>query len=58
MPLKRKQPKKSAIAKTGALISDQVANYENHPFFVRKATKAKAFIDTHGLPKDLEKKRR
>ncbi|HEV2480621.1 MAG TPA: hypothetical protein VGS79_13185 [Puia sp.] len=56
MPLKRKQPKKSAIAKTSAILSDQVASYENHPFFVKKAERAKAFIEAHGLPKDLEKK--
>lgn len=54
--LKRKQPKKSAIAKTGAIISDRVGNYEHHPFFVRKAEKAKAFIEAHGMPKEFEKK--
>lgn len=54
MSPKRKQPKKSAIAKTSAIISAQVGSYENHPFFVKKAEKAKAFIDTHGLPEELK----
>jgi hypothetical protein len=56
MSPKRKQPKKSAIAKTNAIISAHVGSYENHPFFVEKAKKARAFIDAHGLPKDLEQK--
>lgn len=54
MSLNRKQPKKSALAKTSAIISAHVGNYANHPHFVKKAEKAKAFIDANGLPKELE----
>jgi hypothetical protein len=54
--LKRKHSKKSAIAKTSAIISDQVGNYQQHPFFVRKAEKAKAFVEAHGIPKEFEQK--
>jgi hypothetical protein len=56
MPIKRKTNKKKAISKTGAIISDRVGNYENHPFFVKKAERAKAFIEKNGLPKELAKK--
>lgn len=55
--LKRKPSKRSSIAKTGAIISDRVGNYRNHPFFVKKAEKARAFIEAHGLPKELEQKK-
>ena len=56
MPLKRKQPKKSAIAQTNAIVSDKVGNYENHPFVIKKAERAKAFIEAHGIPKEFEQK--
>ena len=54
--LKRKQSKRSAIAKTSAIISDRVGNYQQHPFFVRKAEKAKAFVEANGMPKEFERK--
>ena len=53
MSLKKKSTKKAAISKTSAIISDQVGNYEHHPFFVKKAEKAKAFLNANGLPKGL-----
>jgi hypothetical protein len=56
MPLKKKSTKKASIAKTNAIISDQVGNYEHHPFFVKKAEKAKAFLNANGLPKGLSGK--
>lgn len=32
------------------IVSENVGNYEKHPFFVTKAKKAKAFLDRVGLP--------
>ena len=34
-------------------VSDDVGNYEKHPFFVKKANAAKAFLKKVGLPKDF-----
>jgi hypothetical protein len=56
MSLKKKSSKKAAISKTSAIISDKVGNYEHHPFFVKKAEKAKAFLNANGLPKGLSGK--
>ena len=35
-------PAKSKHNKTLAVVDPKVANYEKHPFFVKKATEAKA----------------
>jgi len=32
-------------------VSDTVGNYENHPFFVKKAKEAKEFLKKAGIPK-------
>jgi hypothetical protein len=56
MPVKRKNTKKKALPKIGAIVSDRVGNHENHPFFVKKAERAKAFIEKNGLPKELTEK--
>jgi hypothetical protein len=53
---KRKNIKKKATPKIGAIISDRIGNHENHPFFVKKAERAKAFIEKNGLPKELTRK--
>lgn len=34
-------------------VSKEVDSYADDPFFVKKAEAAKAFIDKHGLPKEL-----
>ena len=53
---KKKPAKKVAKKGTGDIVSDAVGNYEKHPFFVKKATTAKAFLSKVGLPKQLAKK--
>jgi hypothetical protein len=42
--------------KLSAIISEEVGNYENHPFFVKKTAKAKAKLKQVGLPAVLVKK--
>jgi hypothetical protein len=37
-------------------VSNEVGNYEKHPFFVRKAAAAKQLLIKVGLPKELAKK--
>ncbi|GGB23074.1 hypothetical protein [Puia dinghuensis] len=58
MTPEEEQLKQEAIAKTNAIISDRVGNYQNHPFFVKMAERAKAFIEAHGLPKEIEERMR
>jgi hypothetical protein len=36
-------------------IDPNVGNYGKHPFFVKKANEAKAFLKAVGLPKKLAK---
>ena len=55
MPSKAKNSKRNS-ARIGAIISDTVGNYGKHPFFVKKAEEAKAFLKATGLPKELAKK--
>lgn len=56
MPSKAKKYKHSRTPKIGAIVTDTVGNYEKHPFFVKKAEEAKAFLKTTGMPKELAKK--
>jgi hypothetical protein len=56
MPSKEKKVQKKPAKKTGAIVSTNVGNYETHPFFVKKAKKAKAYLNTVGLPKQLATK--
>jgi hypothetical protein len=56
MPSKAKHTKHSRAPKIGAIVSDTVGNYEKHPFFVKKAEEARAFLKATGLPKQLAKK--
>ncbi len=37
-------------------VSEVVGNYDKHPFFVKKANEAKAFLAKVGLPKELASK--
>ena len=59
MNLKNKKGSKKAQTETkkvSAFVSDAVGNYEKHPFFIKKATGAKALLRKVGLPKQLSKK--
>ena len=35
------------------VVNDRVGSYEKHPFFVKKANNAKAFLEKVGLPAQL-----
>jgi hypothetical protein len=55
MSLKEKKvtSKKKATKKAVAVLSDNVGNYEKHPFFIKKVAAAKALLQEVGLPKQL-----
>jgi hypothetical protein len=36
---------------TKVAVSSKVKDYGNHPFFVKKAKEAEAFLKEYGLPK-------
>ncbi len=36
-------------------IDNSIANYEAHPFFVKKTSAAKALLSKVGIPKQLQK---
>jgi hypothetical protein len=38
------------------IVDDNMRDYSNDPFFVKKAEKATAFLQKHGLPKSAKKK--
>jgi hypothetical protein len=38
-----------------AIISNEVRDYGNDPFFVKKADDSKRFLEEHGFPEDLLK---
>ena len=38
------------------IISDKVKNYENEPYFVKKAEKAREFLRQHPIPERYLKK--
>ena len=40
----------------GSKISSAVGNYEDHPFFVKKADEAKKIIGRTGIPKVTKKR--
>jgi hypothetical protein len=37
-------------------VNEAVGNYEKHPFFIKKANAAKAFLKKTGLPRQLKSK--
>jgi len=39
-------------------VNSSVKDYGNEPYFVKKANNSKAFLDSHGFPKDLLQKRK
>ncbi len=57
MNLKEKNSKTSSKAqKKSVAVSDNVGNYEKHPFFIKKAAAAKDLLLKVGLPEQLAKK--
>jgi hypothetical protein len=52
-----KKPAKKVTKKTsGDIVTDAVGSYEKHPFFVKKAAIAKAYLSKVGLPEQLSAK--
>ena len=45
--------KRTAKAKSHAIVSDTVKDYGNEPYFVKRAKESKAFLEKHGFPKEL-----
>ncbi len=43
--------------KINAIISSDVKDYGNDPFFIKKANESKAFLEKHGFPEELMRKR-
>jgi hypothetical protein len=52
----KKINKKLSGKKKEPIVSENVPSYETHPFFIKKANEAKAFLKAVGLPKKLAKK--
>jgi hypothetical protein len=54
-PVKVKKTFQKIISKISAngAVDRNVGNYEKHPFFVKKANKAKALLKEAGLPKNI-----
>jgi hypothetical protein len=44
-------------AKDKSQINNSVKDYGNQPYFINKANQSKAFLDKHGFPKELLKKK-
>ncbi len=44
--------KRTAKAKSHAIVSDTVKDYGNEPYFVKRAKESKAFPEKHGFPKE------
>jgi len=53
MPAIKKTNKE--IKLNDVIVSDKVKSYENEPFFIEKAEKAKAFLQKNPLPNHLRK---
>lgn len=53
---KKKQAKRVAKKNSGDTVSDAVGNYENEPFFIKKAASDKAYLQKVGWPKQVTKK--
>ena len=43
--------------KINAIISSEIKDYGNDPFFIKKANESKIFLEKHGFPKELMKGR-
>jgi hypothetical protein len=46
----------TSFKRLGAIVTNEVGNYEKHPFFVKKANEAREKIKKVGLPKTSTKK--
>lgn len=57
--LTENKTKKHGSKKTfRVLVSKQVKDYGNEPFFIKKATESKEFLEKHPIPKQLLLKRK
>ena len=54
---KTKKNKRTANKKIHGIIDSSVRNYENDPFFVKKANEMKELIEKVGLPKEFYDKK-
>jgi len=54
MAAKNKKGKKSISSdeQSQTKISNDVGNYETHPFFIKKVNQAKEFLQKFGLPQE------
>ena len=52
----RKTTRTKTITKAKIVVSDAVGNYGDDPYFVKKAERAKAFLDRVGLPEGFARK--
>ena len=48
--------KRNQKIKINAIISSEVKDYGNDPFFIKKANDSKAFLEKHGFPEELVRK--
>ena len=48
---------KNPQPKINAIISSDIKDYGNDPYFTKKANESKAFLEKHGFPKELMNKR-
>jgi hypothetical protein len=46
----------TTFKRLGGIVTDEVGNYEKHPFFVKKANEAREKLKKVGLPKQNIKK--
>jgi hypothetical protein len=53
--IKNKKPSRKKLAK--GVISNKVKDYGNDPFFVKKATQSKEFLEKHGFAEELLSKK-
>ena len=53
---KNTSTKRTTTKKNQVAVSENVGNYEKHPFFIKKNNAAKALLLKVGLPKELTKK--
>lgn len=50
-----KKKSRKSFSEIRFTVSDNVKDHSKDPFFVKKAQMAKAFLKTHGLPKELSR---
>jgi hypothetical protein len=58
MITKSKNKKSTQTKRTEkSVVSKKVKDYGNEPFFIKKANESQAFLEKHGFPEELLKKR-